>query len=54
MMNGRDEEVEVEMDRTAEVLPIGAKRHDILTGTDVEITPTMTFAPRQVQILQNW
>lgn len=54
MMNGRDIPLTVTMERTLEILPYGTTLHDIITGQDVTIEPEMTFAPRQVLILQNW
>lgn len=54
MMNGKDSELTVPMDRTLEILPYGTKLRNILDGSDVTITEEMTFSPRQVMILQNW
>lgn len=54
MMNGRDMEINVPMDRTLEILPYGTKLKNILNGSDVTITENMTFAPREIMILQNW
>ena len=54
MINGRDKENTVAMNRTLEILPYGTRLRNILTGSDVVITEDMTFAPREVMILQNW
>lgn len=54
MMNGRDMEITVPMDRTLEILPFGTKLRNILNDSDVTITENMTFAPREILILQNW
>ena len=53
LLNGKDTPNEVTMERTLEVLPYGTVRHDVVSGRDVTIEPTMTFAPRQVMILTN-
>lgn len=54
MMNGKDTELTVPMNRTLEVLPYGTKLTNILDGSDVTISEEMTFGPREVLILQNW
>lgn len=54
MMNGKDEPLTVTMERTLEILPYGTKLRNILDGSDVTISEEMTFAPREVMILQNW
>lgn len=54
LMNGRDVPHTVTMERTLEILPYGTKLHNILTDSDVTIKREMTFAPREVMILQNW
>ena len=54
LMNGNDEELTTTMERTLEVMPIGAKYKDVLTGEIVEIKEEMTFAPRAIYILQNF
>lgn len=53
MMNGNDEEITRTMERTLEVLPIGSAWTDMLTGDTITITEQMTFAPRQIYILEN-
>lgn len=53
MMNGNDEEITRTMERTLEVLPIGSEWRDMLSGEKVTIAETMTFAPRQIYILEN-
>lgn len=42
------------MERTLEILPYGTRLRNILTDSDVTISEKMTFAPREVMILQNW
>lgn len=54
MMNGKDSELTVPMNRTLEIMPYGTKMRNILNGSDVIITEEMTFAPREIMILQNW
>lgn len=54
MLNGRDAELTVPMDRTLEILPYETRLRNILTDSDVVISEEMTFAPREVMILQNW
>lgn len=54
MMNGRDEPLDVTMERTLEILPYGTRLHDIISDNDVTIEENMTFAPRQIMVLQNW
>lgn len=54
ILNGRDVPNTATMERTLEIMPYGTRLHDIISGHDVEITEEMTFAPRQVMILQNW
>ncbi len=54
LLNGNDSPLTVTMERTAEILPEGATMYDLISGRDVTITPSMTFAPRQVMVLQNF
>ncbi|MDD6722449.1 MAG: cyclomaltodextrinase C-terminal domain-containing protein, partial [Bacteroidales bacterium] len=54
ILNGRDSEQTFGMERYVEMLPYGTTLRDILTDTPVTTTETMTFAPRQVMILQNF
>lgn len=54
LMNGTSKPLTVTMERTLEILPYGETRRDIVTGEDVTIAEKMTFAPRQVMILQNF
>lgn len=54
ILNGRDSEQTLTMERSAEMLPYGITLRDIITDKPVTITETMTFAPRQVFILQNF
>lgn len=55
MLNGRDEETEVDMTRYAEVIPDGSRWRDIVTGETLTLTPTggeRKFQPRETRILQ--
>lgn len=54
LINGTDESLPLEMDRYAEVLPAGSRMHRSLGGDDVEIGATLTLAPRETLILQNF
>ena len=54
ILNGNDEPREVTMERTVEILPYGIRMHNMVSGTDITIVETMTFAPREVMILQNF
>lgn len=54
LLNGQSEPNTVTMERTLEILPYGTTMHDLVSGKDVTITEEMTFAPRQVMILQNF
>jgi len=54
LLNGITAPNTVTMERTAEILPYGTRMHDLVSGQDVTITEEMTFAPRQVMILQNF
>ncbi len=54
LLNGKDEPNTVTMERTLEILPYDTRRHNIMTGEDVTIEETMTFAPREIMILQNF
>ena len=54
LLNGNDTDLTVDMDRTAEALPFGTTYTDAVTGSTVTIAPQMTFAPRQIMILQNF
>ena len=54
VMNGRDEELEVDMERYLEIIPKGEKFRDVVTGEIIELVPeslSRTFAPREVRIL---
>lgn len=53
IMNGNDTPVTVDMSQTAEVLPFGSVRRDMLSGETVTISEEMTFEPRQLLILEN-
>ena len=52
LMNGTTRPLTVTMERTLEILPYGTRLHDIISGEDVTIAEQMTFAPRQVMVLQ--
>lgn len=54
MMNGTSKPLTVSMERTLEILPYNTKMHDLISGEDVTIDETMTFAPRQILVLQNF
>ncbi len=54
LLNGQSEPNTVTMERTVEILPYGKTMRDLVSGKDVTITEEMTFAPRQVMILQNF
>ena len=54
ILNGRDSEQTLTMERTVEAMPYGSRLYDIISDSPVTIEETMTFAPRQVMILQNW
>lgn len=54
LLNGNDTPLTVTMERTEEILPYGTTLKDIVSGETVTIRPEMTFAPRQVMILQNF
>ena len=54
LLNGQSEPNTVTMERTLEILPYGTTMRDLVSGKDVTITEEMTFATRQVMILQNF
>lgn len=54
LLNGRSEPNTVTMERTVEILPYGRTMHDLISGRDVTISEEMTFAPRQIMVLQNF
>ena len=54
ILNGNDEPREVTMERTVEILPYGTRMHNMVSGEEVTVAETMTFAPREVLILQNF
>ena len=54
MINGTDQPLDLDMARYAEILPAGTKLHRSLGGEDVEIAETMTLAPRETLLLQNF
>lgn len=54
MMNGTSKPLTTTMERTIEILPYNTTLHDLISGKDVTITDTMTLAPRQILVLQNF
>lgn len=54
MINGTDQPLDLDMARYAEILPAGTKLHRSLGGEDVEIVETLTLAPRETLLLQNF
>ncbi len=52
MLNGNDREATMHTVQTAEVLPIGSTRRDMLTGQTITIADTLTLSPRQILILE--
>lgn len=54
LLNGQSEPNTVTMERTLEILPYGTTMRDLVSGKDMTITEVMTFASRQVMILQNF
>ena len=54
LLNGNDRPLDVTMERTAEIIPVGSTMYDLISGEDITITDRMTFAPRQVMVLQNF
>ena len=55
VMNGRDEPLQVDMERYLEIIPKGKKYRDVVTGEIIQLIPdssaTVTFSPREVRIL---
>lgn len=54
MINGTDKPLDLDMARYAEILPAGTRLHRSLGGEDVEIAETLTLAPRETLLLQNF
>lgn len=54
LLNGRDVPNTVTMESTLEILPYGTTLRNIVNDKNVTIEEEMTFAPREVMILQNW
>ena len=54
MINGTDQPLDLDMARYAEILPAGTRLHRSLGGEDVEIAETLTLAPRETLLLQNF
>ncbi len=55
VLNGTDNPLDVDMSRYTEIIPVGQKYTDILTGDRVELIPESlhrTFSPRQILILE--
>lgn len=53
MMNGANEPRTISMANTAEILPVGSTRHDILSGNTITISDTLTLPSRAIYILEN-
>lgn len=54
VMNGRDEALTVDMTRYEEIIPVGKKFKDVITGEIIELIPESgerTFTPRETRIL---
>lgn len=54
MINGTDEELPLERNRYAEIMPDGTRYFDALSGQPVDIGDEINLAPRQTLILQNF
>lgn len=54
LMNGTGSPNRVTMERTVEILPYGSRMKNLMTGEEVTIDDVMTFAPREIMILQNF
>lgn len=56
VMNGRDEPNEVEMARYQEIIPVGQKFKDVISGEEIILIPgegaKVSFKPRETRILQ--
>ena len=55
VMNGRDEELTIDMSRYKEIIPKEKKYRDVITGEELELIPesgSHTFAPREIHILE--
>lgn len=55
VMNGRDEKIDVDMERYLEILPQGAKYRDVVTNEIIELIPgggSREFQPRETRILE--
>ena len=52
IMNGTDEPQTLIAERIGEILPVGTVRHDVISDSDVTISPDLVLAPRQVLILE--
>lgn len=53
MMNGTSEELEIDMSQYAEIITPGEVMHDVISDEQVEITPTMSFSPRAICVLEH-
>ena len=51
MMNGNDRPVTMTTESVSEVLPVGSRWHDMLSGKTVTIVPEMTLPARAIYIL---
>ena len=54
ILNGTDEPLTLDMEYYSEILPKGISLTDALTGNRLTIDDTLTLAPRQTLILQNF
>lgn len=54
ILNGTDEQMDLEMDRYAEILPNGSEMKNSRTGKTVVISDELILAPRETVILQNF
>lgn len=52
LLNGNDREASMLSKQTAEVLPIGSSRRDIISGNIISIGDTISMSPRQILILE--
>lgn len=54
IINGTDKTMELDMKRYKEIMPQGATMHRSLGGDDIIIGDTLTLAPRETILLQNF
>ena len=53
LMNGKDEDLTLDMTRYQEIMPAGAKLRDVFSGRTLEIGPELTLRPRQTLLLDS-